>query len=104
MKRESPWKMCLGIFLRAHMKLEEMCLLRWTLPNWPSSKYFRTSKSFMESGRGEGRREALEPMRWMAAMVRISGEEQVVDAVVLRQSAILSDLDGLSSSREKAYN
>lgn len=58
----------------------------------------------MESGRGEGRSEPLEPMRWMAAIVRISGEEQVVEAVVLRQSAILSDFEGLSSSREGAYN
>jgi hypothetical protein len=53
----------------------------------------------MEGGRGEGIREPLEPKRLMAAIVRISGEEQVVEAVVFRQSAILSDFEGLSSSR-----
>lgn len=58
----------------------------------------------MESGLGEGRSEPLELMRWMAAIVRINGEEQVVEEVVFRHSAILSDFEGLSSSREGAYN
>lgn len=58
----------------------------------------------MESGRGEEMSDPLDPILWIAAIVRISGEEQVVEAVVLRQSAILSDLEGLSSSREGAYN
>lgn len=53
----------------------------------------------MQSCLGEDKSEPLEPIRWMAAIVRIKGEEQVVEAVVFRQSAILSDFEGLSSSR-----